>query len=49
MIQCFKTSKYGTKSLNSLGPKIKNYLNVKFETTFHTFKEYIKTWFRPKR
>ena len=40
MIQCFKTSKHGTKSLKPLGSKSKNHLNVKFERAFHTFKEY---------
>ena len=27
MIQCFKTSKHGTKSLKPLGPKNKNHLS----------------------
>ena len=46
----FKTTKYDTKSLTSLESKMWNHLppNLKFKTTFHKFKEYIETCFRPK-
>ena len=44
------TSRFGTQSLKSLGPKIWNNLssNIKSETSFLKFKEYIKTWSGPK-
>ena len=40
------TSRFGTQSLRSLGPKIWNNLpsNRKSDTSFLKFKEYIKTW-----
>ena len=43
------TEKYGSKSLMVLGPKIWNTLpeNVKKETSFSKFKEYIKSWSGP--
>ena len=41
------TTKYGMKSLRSLGPHIWNSLpnNVKSETDYNKFKEFIKDWF----
>ena len=44
------TSKFGTQSLSSLSPKIWNKLplNIKSETSFLKFKEYVKTWLGPK-
>ena len=44
------TIKYGDKSLKTLGPKIWNQLpeNIKSETSFPRFKEFIGTWFGPK-
>ena len=41
------TSKYGTKSLTSLGPHIWNSLpeEIKAETNYSSFKEYINQWF----
>ena len=44
------TNRFGTQSLRSLGPKIWNKLpsNIKSETSFPKFKEYIKTWLGPK-
>ena len=43
------TEKYGSKSLMALGPKIWNALpqNIKKETSFSKFKEYIKSWSGP--
>ena len=43
-------SRFGTQSLRSLGPKRWNNLplNIKWETSFPKFKEYIKTWLGPK-
>ena len=45
-----RTVRYGDKSLIALGPKIWNALpdNVKEETSFAKFKQFIKTWFGPK-
>ena len=44
-----KTTKFGSKSLTALGPKIWNHLSaeVKIETSFLRFKKYIKTLFGP--
>lgn len=44
-----KSEKYGNKSLMALGPKIWNALpeQVKKETSFTKFKEYIKSWSGP--
>ena len=44
------TSTFGTQSLWSLGRKIWNNLrlNIKSETSFPKFKEYIKIWLGPK-
>ena len=41
---------YGDKSLMTLGPKIWNALpeNIKSETSYKKFKEYIDLWFGPK-
>ena len=43
------TAKYGDKSLNTLGPKIWNSLpeNIKAESSYKHFKEYIETWMGP--
>jgi len=43
------SEKYGNKSLMALGPKIWNTLpeQIKKETSFTKFKEYIKTWSGP--
>ena len=45
-----RTSKYGDKSLKTLGPKIWNSLpcDIKNETSFQKFKTHIKAWFGPK-
>ena len=45
-----RTTKYGDRTLKTLGPKIWNMLPTKMknETSFQKFKEYINTWFGPK-
>ena len=45
IVKRINTSRFGTQSLRSLGPKIWNNLpsNIKSETSFLKFKEYIKT------
>ena len=45
------TSRFGIQSLRSLDPKMWNNLplNIKSETSFLKFKEYIKTWLGLKR
>ena len=50
IVKRINTSRFGTQSLRSLGPKIWNNLpsNIKSETSFLKFKEYIKTWLGPK-
>ena len=50
IFKCINTSRFGTQSLRTLGPKIWNNLpsNIKSEISFPKFKEYIKTWFGPK-
>ena len=50
IVKRINTSRFGTQSLKSLGPKIWNNLppNIKSETSFLKFKEYIKTWPGPK-
>ena len=50
IVKRINTSRFGTKSLRSLGPKIWNNLpsNIKSETSFLKFKKYIKTWLGPK-
>ena len=50
IVKRINTSRFGTQSLRSLGPKIWNNLasNIKSETLFPKFKEYIKTWLVPK-
>ena len=47
IVKRINTSRFGTQSLRSLGPKIWNNLpsNIKSETSFLKFREYIKTWF----
>ena len=44
------TTKYGNKSLRSLGPHIWNSLpkQIKEETNYNKFKNYIDTWFGAK-
>ena len=46
IVKCINASRFGIQSLSSLGSKIWNNLpsNVKSETSFLKFKEYIKTW-----
>ena len=46
IVKSMNTSRFGTQRLRSLGPKIWNNLpsNIKSETLFLKFKEYIKTW-----
>ena len=50
IVKRINTSRFGTQSLRPLGPKIWNNLpsNIKLETSFPKFKEYIKTWLGPK-
>ena len=50
IVKRINTSRFSTQSLRSLGPKIWNNLpsNIKSETSFPKFKEYIKTWRGPK-
>ena len=50
IVECINTSRFVAQSLSSLGPKIWNNLppNIKPETSFLKFKEYIKTWLGPK-
>ena len=47
IVNLVNTSRLGAQSLMSLGPKICNNLpsNIKSETLFPKFKEYIKTWY----
>ena len=49
-VKRINTSRFSTQSLRFLGPKIWNNLssNIKPETWFPKFKEYIKTWFESK-
>ena len=49
ILKRINTSRFGTQSLSSLGPKIWNNLrsNIKSETSFWKFKEYIKIWLGP--
>ena len=49
IVKHINASRFGTQSLRSLGPKIWNNLppNIKSETSFLRFKEYIKTWHGP--
>ena len=50
IVKSINTSRFGTQSLRSLGPKIWNNLLsiIKSETSFLKFKEYIRTWLGPK-
>ena len=50
IVKILDTSRFGTQSLTSLGPKTWNSQpsNIKSETSFPKFKEYIKTWLGPK-
>ena len=50
LVKHHNTITYSTKSLKTLGPKICNELpgDIKSETFYTTFKEYIDTWFGPK-
>ena len=45
-----KATKYGNKSLRSLGPHIWNFLpkQIKEETDYNQFKNYIDKWFGAK-
>ena len=49
-VQYHRTAKYGDKSLKTLGPKLWNSLpnDIKRETSFSKFKNFINTWFGPK-
>ena len=50
IVKCINASRFDTQSLRSLRLKIWNKLpsNIKSETSFLKFKEYIKTWLGPK-
>ena len=50
LVKHHSTIPYGTKSLKTLGLKIWNQLpeDIKSETSYTKFKEYIDTWFGPK-
>ena len=50
MLKRINSSRFGTRSLRPLRPKMWNNLpsNIKSETSFPKFKEYIKTWLRQK-
>ena len=50
IVKRINASRFGIQNLRSLGPKIWNNLpsNIKSETLFPKFKEYIKTWLGPK-
>ena len=50
LVKRHNSATYGDKSLSVLGPKIWNSLtpNIKSETSFNKFKEYIGTWVGPK-
>ena len=49
IVRRINTSRFGTQSLRSLGPKMWNNLpSNKKSQTFLKFKEYIKTWLGPK-
>ena len=50
VVKRHNTTKYGTKSLTTLGPQIWNALpeNIKSETCYSKFKKYINTWFGPQ-
>ena len=51
IVKRMNTTRFGTQSLRSLGPKIWNSLpsNIKSETSFPKFREYIKKWLGLKR
>ena len=51
IVKRMNTSGFGTQSLRSLGTKLWNNLpsNIKSQTSFLKFKEYIKTWLGLKR
>ena len=50
IVKRINTSRFGTQSLRSLGPKVWNNLpsNIKSATSFLKFTEYIKTWLGSK-
>ena len=50
IVKRINTSRFGTQSLRSLSPIIwdNRLSNIKSETSFLKFKEYIKTWLGPK-
>ena len=47
IVKRHNTTKYGTKTVATLGPQIWNTLpeNIKSETCYRKFKKYINTWF----
>ena len=51
LVKARKSATFGDKILAGLGPKILNALpqNIKAENSYVKFKEYIATWFGPKR
>ena len=50
LVKSHNTVRYVAKSLNTLGPKIWNQLpgDIKSETCYTKFKEYVDTWLRSK-
>ena len=50
LVKHHNTITYGTKTLKTLGPKISNQIpeDIKSETSYTKFKEYIDTWFGHK-
>ena len=50
IVKRHNTTKYGTKSLITLGPHICNTLpeKIKSETCYSKFRKYINTWFGPQ-
>ena len=46
-VKMHNATKYGTKSLTTIGPQIWNSLpeNIKSETCYSTFTKYINIWF----
>ena len=50
IVKTHNAATYGGKSITVLGPKASSFLpeNVKSESSYRRFKEYINTWFRPK-
>ena len=50
LVKHHSTITYGPKSLKTLGPKIWSKLpgDIKSETSYTKYKEYVDTWFGPK-